>query len=50
MFKEFNYTVNIFDKKITLLYKLCRHISDQQQKDIQIMQRLVVVNKLSDEF
>ncbi len=32
-FKEFNYTMNIFDKKITSLYKLCRHISDQQQKD-----------------
>jgi len=29
MFKEFNYTMNIFDEKITSLYKLCRYISDQ---------------------
>ena len=50
MFKEFNYTTNIFDEKITSLYKLCRYISDQQQKDTQIIQRLIAIDELSDKF
>jgi hypothetical protein len=31
--KKFNYTMNLLDSKINSIYKLLRHISDQQQKD-----------------
>ncbi|RGB24592.1 hypothetical protein C1646_772847 [Rhizophagus diaphanus] len=29
--KEFNYTMNLLNSKVSALYKLCRYISDQQQ-------------------
>ncbi|PKK66335.1 hypothetical protein RhiirC2_784928 [Rhizophagus irregularis] len=29
--EKFNYTMNILDEKLTSLYRLCRHTSDQQQ-------------------
>jgi hypothetical protein len=47
---EFNYTMKILDEKINSLYKLCRHMSEQQQKDTQIIQRLAMADELSDEF
>src|SRR2546430_450690 len=30
--KDFNYTMQLMDNKINSLYKLCRYISDQQEK------------------
>jgi hypothetical protein len=48
--KQFNYTMNLLDGKINSIYKLLRHVSDQQQKDSQTVQKLAVVDELSDEF
>ncbi|CAG8776968.1 19141_t:CDS:2, partial [Rhizophagus irregularis] len=48
--EKFNYTMKLLDEKITLIYRLCRRISEQQRLDSQTIQRLVVVDELSDEF
>jgi hypothetical protein len=48
--EQFNYTMNLLDGKINSMYKLLRHVSDQQQKDSQTIQKLAVVDELSDEF
>lgn len=48
--KQFNYSMNLLDDKINSIYKLLRHVSDQQQKDSQTVQKLAVVDELSDEF
>lgn len=48
--EKFNYTMKVLDEKLTSLYRLCRHISNQQQLDSHTIQRLVVVDELSDEF
>ncbi|GBC48108.2 hypothetical protein GLOIN_2v1884838 [Rhizophagus irregularis DAOM 181602=DAOM 197198] len=42
--------MKLLDEKITSIYRLCRRISEQQRLDSQTIQRLVVVNELSDEF
>ncbi|GET54798.1 hypothetical protein GLOIN_2v1870636 [Rhizophagus irregularis DAOM 181602=DAOM 197198] len=42
--------MKLLDEKITLIYRLCRRISEQQRLDSQTIQRLVVVDELSDEF
>src|SRR5271154_3788230 len=47
---EFNYSKNLLNKKITSLYKLCRFISDQQQKNTQLLQKLVVTDELTNNF
>src|SRR5436853_167133 len=31
--KDFNYTMTLIDNKINALYKLCRHIGDEQQEN-----------------
>ncbi|RGB27109.1 hypothetical protein C1646_769526 [Rhizophagus diaphanus] len=41
--KQFNYSMNLLNVKISSIYKLLHHVSDQQQKDSQIIQKLVVV-------
>jgi hypothetical protein len=48
--EKFNYAMKLLDEKINSLYRLLRHVSDQQQKDSNTMQRLVVIDELSDEF
>lgn len=48
--EQFNYTMNLLDGKINSIYKLLRHVSNQQQKDSQTVQKLAVVDELSDEF
>lgn len=48
--EKFNYTMKLLDEKINSLYRLLRHVSDQQQKDSNTIQRLVVIDELSDEF
>jgi hypothetical protein len=47
---EFNYSMNLLNEKITSLYKLCRFISDQQQKNTQLLQKLVIADELTNDF
>lgn len=48
--KDFYYSMNVIDEKITSLYKLCRYIGEQQQKDSKSLQKLVALDELSDDF
>jgi hypothetical protein len=48
--KEFDYAITLLDDKINAIYKLCRFISDQQQKNTMSIQKLVAVDELSDDF
>ena len=48
--EEFTYAISLLDDKINALYKLCRYISDQQQKNTSSLQKLVVADELSDNF
>jgi len=48
--KDFNYTMTLIDNKINALYKLCRHIGDEQQENSRLISRLVAVDELSDGF
>jgi len=48
--KDFNYTMTLIDNKINALYKLCRHIGDEQQENLRLISRLVAVDELSDGF
>ena len=48
--EEFTYAISLLDDKINTLYKLCRYISDQQQKNTSSLQKLVVADELSDDF
>ena len=48
--KDFNYTMTLIDNKINALYKLCRHIDDEQQENSRLISRLVAIDELSDGF
>jgi hypothetical protein len=48
--KDFNYTMTLLDNKINALYKLCRHIGDEQQENSKLISKLVAVDELSDGF
>jgi hypothetical protein len=48
--KEFNYTMTLLDNKINALYKLCRHIGDEQQENSRLISKLVAIDELSDGF
>ena len=48
--KEFNYTMGLFNAKITSLYKLCKYISNKQQENSKALKRLVVFDELSEGF
>ena len=48
--KDFNYTMTLIDNKINALYKLCRHIGDEQQENLRLISRLVAIDELSDGF
>lgn len=48
--EEFDYTMNLFNTKITALYQLVRHVSNQQQEDTKSLKRLVALDELSDDF
>lgn len=48
--KDFNYTMQLMDDKINSLYKLCRYISDQQEKMASSLKKLVSLDELSDNF
>lgn len=47
---EFNYTMDLFNKKINSLYKLCRTIGEQQQEINRSLTKLVALDELNDEF
>ena len=48
--KDFNYTMQLMDDKINSLYKLCRFISDQQEKTANSLKKLVALDELSENF
>jgi hypothetical protein len=48
--KDFNYTMQLMDDKINSLYKLCRYISDQQEKTATSLKKLVALDELSENF
>src|SRR5437763_15673126 len=48
--KDFNYTITLIDNKINALYKLCRHIGDEQQENLRLISRFVAIDELSDRF
>ena len=48
--EEFDYTMGLFDAKITSLYKLCKFIGNKQQENSKALRRLVALDELSDDF
>lgn len=48
--KEFNYTMELFDSKITSIYKLCKFIADTQKEGSKSLKKLVVLDELSENF
>ena len=48
--KDFNYTMQLMDDKINSLYKLCRYISDQQEKTATSLKKLVALDELLENF
>jgi hypothetical protein len=50
MTKDFNYAMTVLDDKINSLYRLCRYIGDQQQNMADSLQKLVVLDELSEQF
>jgi len=42
--------MNLIDAKINSLYKLYRYFGDQQQNSLKSLQKLVVLDELSDDF
>ena len=48
--KEFTYVMSLLDEKISVLYRLCRFISNKQQKNIILIQKLVAIDELYDNF
>ena len=48
--EEFDYTMNLFDTKINLIYKLYRYIGDKQNDNSKDLKRLVALDELSEEF
>src|SRR5436190_6655 len=50
MTKDFNYAMTVLDDKINSLYRLCRYIGDQQQNIANSLQKLVVLDELSEQF
>ena len=47
---DFNYTMNLFDKKINAIYKLCKYVSERQNENTKALNKLVVLDELSDDF
>src|SRR5205823_15065561 len=43
--QDFNYTMQLMDDKINSLYKLCRFISDQQEKTANSLKKLVALDE-----
>ena len=43
-------TIQLMDDKINSLYKLCRFISDQQEKMANSLKKLVTLDELSENF
>ena len=48
--KDFNYTMQLMDDKINSLHKLCKYISDQQEKTATSLKKLVALDELSENF
>ncbi|RGB21434.1 hypothetical protein C1646_778040 [Rhizophagus diaphanus] len=50
IYEKFNYTMNLLNSKVSTLYKLYRYISDQQQGNSKLLEKLVTLDELSDYF
>ena len=48
--EDFTYSMDLIDRKINSLYKLCRFIGDQQHEDSKLLHKLVVADELSPDF
>ena len=48
--KNFNYTMELVNEKINTMYKLCKFIANTQQDGKKSLQKLVVIDELSDGF
>lgn len=48
--KDFNYTMELIDTKLTSVYKLCKYISEVQQTEKKCLQKLVALDELTDSF
>lgn len=48
--EEFMYSMDLIDKKINSLYKLCRFIGEQQRENSKLLRKLVAVDELSPDF
>ena len=48
--RDFSYSIGLLDEKINSLYKLCRYISDQQQKNTKSLKKLVAIDELTEGF
>jgi hypothetical protein len=48
--EEFDYTMKLFDTKISSIYKLCRYIGDKQNENSKDLKRLVALDELSEDF
>ena len=48
--KEFDYTMELVNTKITSIYRLCKFIADIQQEEKKSLNKLVALDELSDTF
>jgi hypothetical protein len=48
--KDFNYAMDLVDKKLTSIYKLCKFMSDVQQDEKKSLEKLVALDELSESF
>ncbi|CAB4439153.1 unnamed protein product [Rhizophagus irregularis] len=47
---EFDYAMQLLDKKITSVYRLCKFISETQQVEKKSLERLIALDELTDSF
>ena len=48
--KDFNYAMELIDRKLTSVYKLCKFISEVQQAEKKSLEKLVALDELTDSF
>ena len=49
-YEEFDYTINLLNKKIDSIYHLCRFLGDQMQEQTKSIKKLVAIDELSEKF
>ena len=48
--KDFNYSMDLLNKKINAIYQLCRFVGEQQERDSRSLRKLVALDELSESF